>query len=1499
MNIDFRTLTFPLVRIFTLLLLSLASQFAGAQFSPGMILRPSAVQPATAASPKTGWDVLDPDHSSTSVTISGTKYYYASSSTTGFTSTDDVSTSEIAYKPIPPYSLEPYGDLRRGANHKFSDYVPGVDNASYYMYYDGTNVLFRVRLGSIVPGAKGYSILIDTDGKFGNTGATADPNFIAATTGVNGNPGFEIEVVLATGGANDGILVYNVDGKDNPVLSSSFAGWTNYSQISMAATSDNGDPDYYLDYYLPFSALTALGVTTSTPLRMIPTTVMAPKAAIGGPKSDIYGLDDGLFKDANTEYMVLMNAMPSTAITNYGGTGTTAVLTAMCTAAPVINSPISSAAATVTITGTWTKNNITAAADNATIELFKDGVTTGLTTTVGTGGTFTFNNVAVVSGNVFTAKALGTSESRCYTSSSVVASNCAVSPFAPILSCSTGSKGTGGTNIQSGYTIHLKNMTTGAAEETATYNGLAATVGNFVFTANSAIWNWQGGCSGSPQGLVDGNYRIYYTNASGCNSDFVYYCVKNGSASVLTAPTVTTPTGGLTTINAGTKAIGGAVTSGYSVYLWVNKLMVDSVKTSSSAYSFPSSTAGLSMSTALNLRSGDSLYLVGYNNGSSTCAASVFTTKVLVSCYAAPPAITTNATTSLLSIGSPITGTSTEAAGTTIKVYAGANTLVATTTVATNGSWTTSGLYNAVASTSYYATATSGTCVSVNSGTAATGTAASTVRCGAITATTSTDASSYPSITAFTTGLSGTLNGSFNSTTVTVYEDGSSIGTTSTTGATWSISPVSIYTGGTLTLGIQESGKEEFTCPTTYAVTCTGPATPSLGFTSCTNCGGLESGVKSGSTVTYTATGIVSGVYYSLKDATTGKALSASQTATSASNLTFTTSVLTTTGTQNVVLVGTNFTNIGTVFSTCSSTSASRTVTVTSLKIGGTVWNDLNNSANGTFTSIYTAGEAAYAGATPYYVYLANGSGIVIDSAAVITSGSDKGTYSLKNVTGSLSGLSMYLSTTSIAIGSAVSGLSLATPSGYILTSPATRTGVSTSSSDQTGIDFGVQQFSVSGTVYNDANGTRNNLIDGTAIPGSVSATQLYVNLVNAANTTVLASAAVTASGTYTIGSSLVSGTTYNLVLTMGAATVGATLPAGWAATAEGVTGTGDASANGLYNFTMTSSALSGINFGIDYVPTANDHTAIGIPNPNGSATADVPGTNFSGSDGDIGGGGISYIHIMSFPTNVNGLYIEATATFGGAVSRTFYTASDFPGTGVYVPTTNSSTGAIAGTAIAIDPVDSAVTVAISYKTTDAAGKEAATAKTTFVPFTNEMVLPLRLLSFEAKAAGSAQALLTWTTASEVNTASFVIEHRTGTGTYETAGTIASVGQGAGTYRFTATSLAAGVHYFRLKMTDTDGRFTYSDVRSVRLSATEGTLTLAPNPVQSGFVTVRWNGNAAKATIRVVDYAGRVVYTTSTSANSLAIPTRGWAAGSYQVVLSTADTVMAGALIVK
>jgi hypothetical protein len=1088
--------------------------FASAQYYPGMVVREAGL---TATK-----NVLDPDRATVSKVINGTTYSFVSRTNAGYSGNDDVGlpspfptptsgANELPFRPIYPYANEPYGDLRRGPDHRFSDYVPSpIDRASYYMYYDGTNILFRMRMGGIVPGAKGFSFLVDIDGKFGNSGANADPNFVAATTGVGGNPGFEVEVDLFTqSGGQTGISVYNVDGLDSRgsfTQGYNVNTWTDYSQISMAATADNGDPDYYIDFYIPFTALSNLtftniaSITTATQLRIIPTTVMAPLPAIGGPKSDIYGLDDDLYKDPNAEYMVLMGVMPSYSMTQFasGGTGTSATL---CTSAPVLNSV---STGSVTVTGMWTKANAPTSASSATISLYKNGSASALATLTATSGVaFSFTAVqvgTVVAGDYFTAKALGTSESACYTSSRSTATACIAAnrPVTPVLACTSGVKGTSAankpsllfnasTNNVTYSTVWVNNTTFSSTDNQATNAG---TINTQLFTpaetgtAPNVTWTYSAGCSGSSN-LQEGNYKFWIVDQNACQSDPVFYCanVSNrlASATALTAPTLTSPT----SITASTKSITGSAQSGTTVSLYINGIFQSTATTTGT---FSIATTGTFTFTSLTFATGDQVRFTSERNTgtNSTSYCGSTSSQFAVTCYATPPVITTSNTTGLLTAGSPITGASSEVSGSTIKVYNNAgNLLLATTAVLTDGSWTTSGATfsngftgNAVAGTTYYATATAGTCTSANSSTAAAPSSVTSARCATnagaatmtITSATDADASVTStaggnlSITAFTTSLSGSLASAVASTTVTLYEDGISLGSVVTATNSWTISSLSLYFGngsttGLLTVGVQGSGLGEQVCGTSYPVVCTGVNTPSITFSSCTSCGGSINTITSSSTVTYTIGSIQNNAYYALREASTGAGLSNSQTATSTSNLTMTTSALTGTGSHSVEAVATLISTRNGVTTSCSASSLS-SYTVLPVAISGTVYDDANNSAAGTFTGIFTTGEAGTNAGGTLYVYL-DSAGYLVDKATVASNG----TYTLANGRDNQT-YSLYLSTQNVTVTTtrALNTLTTTAPTGYVLTTPATRSNVATVSTDLTGYDFGLNQVPVATT---------------------------------------------------------------------------------------------------------------------------------------------------------------------------------------------------------------------------------------------------------------------------------------------------------------------------------------------------------------------------------------------------------------------------------------------------
>lgn len=161
--------------------------------TPGIIFK-------TTTAGKPGSEVLDPNTDG-----------YVSATSAGFTTVaGDVGTqSTILHKYLPQRATEPNADLRVGPSNKFTDFADvsgGGNSVGFYVVVTG-NYMFRFRLNSSVPNSRGYSIVIDTDNKFGFTGPNADPNAVAH------NPGFEMKILLAT---NFGVRVYNIDGTASP-----------------------------------------------------------------------------------------------------------------------------------------------------------------------------------------------------------------------------------------------------------------------------------------------------------------------------------------------------------------------------------------------------------------------------------------------------------------------------------------------------------------------------------------------------------------------------------------------------------------------------------------------------------------------------------------------------------------------------------------------------------------------------------------------------------------------------------------------------------------------------------------------------------------------------------------------------------------------------------------------------------------------------------------------------------------------------------------------------------------------------------------------------------------------------------------------------------------------------------------------------------------------------------------------------------------------------------
>ena len=133
--------------------------------------------------------------------------------------------------------------------------------------------------------------------------------------------------------------------------------------------------------------------------------------------------------------------------------------------------------------------------------------------------------------------------------------------------------------------------------------------------------------------------------------------------------------------------------------------------------------------------------------------------------------------------------------------------------------------------------------------------------------------------------------------------------------------------------------------------------------------------------------------------------------------------------------------------------------TNTFISLSGTVWHDANNSANGTFSSIYSTGEPGTSGGTTLYVYaLDSVTGTVLRRATVSSSGSSIGTYTITRVP-KQTPIRLLLSTANVAVGVTNGAPSTgAAPAVWVATSPLSRPPFRTGNSNVTGLDWGIQR---------------------------------------------------------------------------------------------------------------------------------------------------------------------------------------------------------------------------------------------------------------------------------------------------------------------------------------------------------------------------------------------------------------------------------------------------------
>lgn len=164
-------------------------------------------------------------------------------------------------------------------------------------------------------------------------------------------------------------------------------------------------------------------------------------------------------------------------------------------------------------------------------------------------------------------------------------------------------------------------------------------------------------------------------------------------------------------------------------------------------------------------------------------------------------------------------------------------------------------------------------------------------------------------------------------------------------------------------------------------------------------------------------------------------------------------------------------------------------------------------------------------------------------------------------------------------------------------------------------------------------------------------------------------------------------------------------------------------------------------------------------------------------------------------------------------------------------------------------------------------------------------VTPVTLLSFNAKQAGLVNEIF-WSTAQELNSKYFAIEHSIEGVHFDEIGHVSAAGNSSSqhSYLFNDANPVKGLNYYRLRIVDIDNSAKYSLVKSVKNTGLAN-FSIYPSPAKNNLNINIEAGSIDRAKISVSDINGRIVHsdqiTLQPGANTLPVDVSKFAAGTY------------------
>lgn len=171
---------------------------------------------------------------------------------------------------------------------------------------------------------------------------------------------------------------------------------------------------------------------------------------------------------------------------------------------------------------------------------------------------------------------------------------------------------------------------------------------------------------------------------------------------------------------------------------------------------------------------------------------------------------------------------------------------------------------------------------------------------------------------------------------------------------------------------------------------------------------------------------------------------------------------------------------------------------------------------------------------------------------------------------------------------------------------------------------------------------------------------------------------------------------------------------------------------------------------------------------------------------------------------------------------------------------------------------------------------------------TPNVVLPLTLLDFKVMPLKTGINIL-WQTANEINFSRFGLQRSTNAQNFKTITEIK--GKGSGDYNYFDTDIQPVIiYYYRLKLLDLDGSYSYSNIKSASIFG-KNSAYIYPNPT-SGFLNLNINSNTAdNMSFDVINISGKVILNKNLrlveGENSIEINISDFPVGVYSILFNS------------